>query len=111
MRLRTCRNEVMIQCELCEEIRIVNASYAASRARNGSDGCSYVNFTQEFDCLLPAINPYLEELKGNCDGTQSCKMIRRRAAVYCGAQPETSSCCAETFYTCEKRRRNTKLQL
>src|SRR6218665_551587 len=107
MRLRTCRADAWIQCELCEEIRIVNASYAASRAPRRSGGCSYVNFTQEFDCLLPGYSGYLQEIKGNCKGNQSCKSISRITVFDCFSLVETKSCCIEIFYTCEQRRRKT----
>lgn len=106
MRLRTCRGDARIQCELCEVIRIVNASYAASRERQEIDGCSGVNFHQEFDCRLPGYSKYLQEIKGNCTKTQSCELLRRSATFNCGTLFNISSCCVEIFYLCEQRRSN-----
>ena len=108
MRLRTCRDPFTIQCELCEIIRIVNASHAVGQTRywNSTEGCSDVSFHQEFDCLLPADSQAFEDIRGSCNGYQTCELLRNRAAIYCGSLVKTTSCCVEIFYTCKERRSN-----
>jgi len=103
MRLRTCNNEFMVQCEPCEVIRIVNVSYAASRLkhRNPIHECSDFTFQQEFDCLLSAKFQYLKKTKERCDGIQSCQLMRDGSLVSCGHSSKTWSCCMEIYYTCE----------
>lgn len=108
MRLRTCRNEVMIQCDLCEVIRIINVSHAVgqTRLRNASEGCSGISFDQEFDCFRQGNKNYVSEVTRNCTGTQSCELLRGRAALNCSTLINTVSCCVEIFYTCEQRMSN-----
>src|SRR6218665_1046978 len=103
MRLRTCNGEFMVQCEPCEVIRIVNASYAASRLkhRNPIQGCSDLTFQREFDCLLSAKIQYLKKTKESCDGIQSCQLTLEGSLVSCGHSIKTWSCCMEIYYTCE----------
>src|SRR6218665_180891 len=103
MRLRTCNNEFVVQCEPCEVIRIVNVSYAASRLkhRNPIRGCSDLTFQQEFDCLLSAKIQYFKKIKESCDGIQSCQLMRDVSLVSCGFSVKTWSCCVEIYYSCE----------
>src|SRR6218665_3136412 len=103
MRLRTCHDVFMVQCEPCEVIHIVNASYAATRLqhRNPIHGCSDLTFQQEFDCLLSAKAQYFEAITRSCDGIQTCQFAREGSFVSCGHSSKTWSCCMEIYYTCE----------
>ena len=103
MRLRTCHDVFMVQCELCEAIRIVNASYAANRLqhRNPIQGCSGATFSQEFECLMSVKAQYFEAITESCDGIQSCQVTREGSVVSCGHSSKTWSCCMEIYYTCE----------
>ena len=107
VRLRTCHDKFMVQCELCEVIRIVNVSYAASPVH----GCADLTFQQEFDCRLPAKSQYIAAITERCDGIQSCQLTRETSDVSCGHPSKTWSCCLEIYYTCEPSKWNKKFIL